>query len=67
MNNFHDTIKKDIKEHIPKWHKIFDHPYRTLIIGGSGSGQKIHYLSQHPDIDKTYLYVKDPCEEKHHF
>ena len=21
-----------------------DHPYRILIIGGSGSGKKIHYL-----------------------
>ena len=39
MINFDDVIKENIKEHIPKWQKIPDHPYRILIIGGSGSGK----------------------------
>ena len=31
--------KNNIKEHIPDWPQIPDHWYRTLIIGGSGSGK----------------------------
>ena len=27
------------KDHILKWTYISDHPYRMLIIGGSGSGK----------------------------
>ena len=34
-----DVIKGNIKEHNPNWPKIPDHPYRILIIGGSGSGK----------------------------
>ena len=40
-----------------------DHPYRTLIIVGSASGKTnslINLMSQQPDIDKIYLYAKDP-------
>ena len=45
---------------------ILDHPYRILIIGGSGP-EKTNVLlnlikNQRPDIDKSYLYVKDPFE-----
>ena len=29
-----------IKQHNLKWPYIPDHPYRILIIGGSGSGEK---------------------------
>ena len=34
--------KENIKGHIPNWPDIPDHPYRILIIRGSGSGQT-HY------------------------
>ena len=48
----------------PKWPYIPDQPYRILIIGGSGSGKTNVLLNlikhQPPDIDKIYLYVKDP-------
>ena len=52
--------------HNPNWSYLPDHPYRILIIGGSGSG-KINVLpnlikDQRPDVDKIYLYVKDPFE-----
>ena len=30
---------KIIKKHNEKWSYIPDHPYKTLIIGGSGSGK----------------------------
>ena len=48
---------------------ILDHPYRILIIDGSGS-EKTNVLlnlikNQRPDIDKSYLYVKDPFESKY--
>ena len=45
-----------------------DHPYRILINGGSGSGKTNELLNlkkhQQPDIDKIYLYVKEPYESK---
>ena len=31
--------KKNIKEHNPNLLQILDHPYKILIIGGSGSGK----------------------------
>ena len=52
--------------HNPNWPYIPDHPYRILIIGDSGSGKTNVLLNlikhQRPDLDKTYLYVKDPFE-----
>ena len=55
--------------HNPNWPYIPDHPYRTLIIGGSGSGKTNVLLNsikhQRPDIDKIYLYVQDPFESKY--
>ena len=38
------TFNDITKEHNPNWSQIPDHPYRILIIGGSGSGKQIHYL-----------------------
>ena len=37
MINFDGVTKENIKEHDPNWAQIFDHSYRSLIIGGSGS------------------------------
>ena len=55
--------------HNPNWPCITDHPYTILIIGGSGSGKSNVLLNlinnQRLDIDKTYLYVKDPFESKY--
>ena len=62
--------KENIEEHNPNWPKIPDHPYRILIIRGSGSGKTnslFNLRSQQPDIDKIYLYVKDPYEAKYQF
>ena len=47
-----------------------DHPYRILIIGGSGSGKTnalLNLINNHPDIDKIYLYAKDPYEKKYQY
>ena len=39
MSNFDYLTKADIKKHNPIWPEIPDHPYRILIVGGSGSGK----------------------------
>ena len=55
--------------HNTNWPYISDHPYRTLIIGGSGSGITNALLNiikyQRSDIDKIYLYLKGPFESKY--
>ena len=30
--------------HIPNWPYIHDHPYKILIIGGSGSGKTCYWI-----------------------
>ena len=61
MKNYDQPI--EIK-HNSNWLYIPDHPYRILIIGGSESGKTNVLLKliqyQRPDIDKIYLYIKDP-------
>ena len=55
-----------IKKNNPNWPYIPDHPYRILI-GGSGSGKTyalLNLINNQSDIDKIYLYAKDPCEDK---
>ena len=68
MINF-DVTKENIEEHNPNWPQILDHPYKILIIGGSGSGKKplFNLINEQPDIDKIYLYAKDPYEAKYQF
>ena len=47
---------------------IRDHPYRILIIGGSGSGKTnalLNLINNQADIDKIYLYTKDPFKAKY--
>ena len=39
MINFDDIINENKIEHNKNWPYIPDHPYRILIIGGSGSGK----------------------------
>ena len=39
MTNFDDAVEENIKEHNPNLPQIPDHPYRILIIQGSGSGK----------------------------
>ena len=39
MINFDDVTIEETKYHNSNWLQISDHPYRILIIGGSGSGK----------------------------
>ena len=70
MINFDNVIKEKIKEHNPDWPQIRDLPYRILIIVGFESGKTnslFNLINQQPDIDKLYLYAKDPYEAKHQY
>ena len=61
MINFDHVTQENIKKHNTNWPQIPNHPYKILTIGGSGSGKTNHQ----PDIDKTYLHVKDSYEAKY--
>ena len=70
MINFDEYVNENKTEHNKNWPYTPDHPYRILIIGGSGSGKTNVLLSlteNHPDIDKICLYAKDPYEAKYQY
>ena len=67
MFNFDCITKEGIKEDNPNWPEFPDHPYRILIIDGSGSGKTnalLNLINNEPDFDKIYSYAKDPSEAK---
>ena len=68
MTNFHDVEKENMKVHNSNYSRIPDHPYRISIIGGSvtrKTNSLFNQICRHQDIDKIYLYAKDPCEAKY--
>ena len=70
MINFDDYTNKKKIEHNLKWPYIPDHPYSILIIGGSRSGKTnalLNLINNQLDIDKIYLYAKDPYEAKYQY
>ena len=70
MINFDSYTNESKTEHNPKWPYIQDHRYRILIIGGSGSGKTnalLSLINNQLDIDKIYLYAKDPYEAKYQY
>ena len=70
MINFDDYTNENKTVHNLKWPSTPDHPYRILVIVGSGSGktnQLLNLIYNQPDIDKIYLYAKDPYEAKYQF
>ena len=70
MINFEDYVNENKTEHDKNWPYLPDHPYRILIIGSSGSGKTnvlLNLIENQPDIDKIYLYAKDPYEAKYQY
>ena len=71
MFNLDDITSENNKDHNKKWPYIPDHPYRILIIGGSGSGKTnaLFNLIKEQDndnlIDKIYLHAKDLNQQKY--
>ena len=70
MINFDSYTNENKTEHNSNWAHIPDHTYRKLTVGGSGSGNTnalLNLINNHQDIDKIYLYSKDPCEAKYQY
>ena len=70
MVNLDNIVNNNNEKHNQKWPYIPDHPYRILIIGGSGSGKPnilFNLINKQKDIDKIYLYAKDLNEPKYEY
>ena len=70
MINFDNYVSENRTENNRNWPYTPDHPYRILIIGGPGSGKAnvlLNLIEHQPDIDKIYLYAKDPYEAKYQY
>ena len=58
MINLDNIINYEKPNHNKYYPYILDHPYRLLIIGGSGSGKTnalINSINEQNDFDKIYL------------
>ena len=64
MKNYDQSVKIN---HNPNWPYVPDHPYRILIIGGSGSGKTnmILNLIKDPADIYTKIYLKKYKSEIH--
>ena len=70
MINLDNITNKNNNKHNEKWPYIPDHPYRVIIIDGSGSAKTnalINLISEQNDIDKIYLYARDLSEPKYEY
>ena len=73
MLNFDDYTNENKIRQSSNWPYIPDHPYRILIIGGSGSGKTsvlLNLVNNEPDIYiyiYIYIYAKDPYEARYQY
>ena len=66
IQNYDESVRIN---HSSNWTNTPDHPYRVLIIRGSGLSNINALLNlikhQRQEIDEIYLYIKDPRESKY--
>ena len=71
MFNLDAVTNENNKDHNKKWPYIPDHPYRMLIIGGSGSGKTNALLNlikqQDSDCLIDKMYAKNLSEARYQF
>ena len=70
MINLDRITNENNKETNEKWPYILDHPYRILIICGSGSRKTnalINLINEQNDIDKIYLYARELSKPKYKY
>ena len=70
MINLNSITNENNKKHNEKWPYTPDNWYRTLIIGGSGSGKinrLINLINERNDIGKIYLYARNLSETKYEY
>ena len=70
MINLDNIVNNNNEGHNEKSPFIPDHPFRILIIGGSGSGKTntlLYLINEQKDIDKIYLYAKDLSKPKYEY
>ena len=70
MTNFDEFFNENKTEHNSKWPYIPHHLYRVAIVGSSGSWKinaLLNLINNQADIDKIYLYAKDPYEAKYQY
>ena len=70
MTNFDYYANENKTELNLKWLYIPDHPYRILImevLDLEKTSVLLNLINKQPDIDKIYLYAKDPYEAKYQF
>ena len=61
MVNIDNIVNENNKKHNEKWSHIPDHPYKILIIGGSGSEKTnvlLNLIKEQDDIDKIICMQK---------
>ena len=70
MINFDDYLNENKTKHNQNWSYGPDHPYKILIIGGSGSGKTnvlLNLIDNQPGIDKIFLYAKHLYEAEYQY
>ena len=70
MINFDDYVNENKTKHNQKWPYIPNHPFGILIKVGPRSGKTnalLNLINNQPNIDKIYLYAKDPYEAKYQY
>ena len=70
MINLDSIRNENNKKHNEKRPCIPDHPYRIMVIGGSGSGKTkvlINLINEQNDLNKIYLYTRDLSEPKYEY